>query len=381
MTYLRTIKEKLETLEIETAGASFGGPPIEGRAPNFDFSPVVEWAIQNIGNLYSSKASNLLSVRDACTQAEFKYIVSSIFRFSFCIELTNLKITSTKMKTRWYPGKIIKTRKETFENYTGDFSPLNDQRAATYDECAEIFFKCFELISNSTLHLEVAKKLSHQKHRGTPYELVFTYIDPNLSTVHVENNIRLVNLTAIEWLIRARPLIRPAIRLNLEGKDSKLIGKIATKCYKTDRSQTGEVQTNRAKRWECLSVDFQHATIEECWSVEKKLLSDLAHFEGFPEEKKSELIEYGLFGAQEATLCPITLKPMVLSEILGGGSHGESNFQVGHMMPLKAGGRHTGSNIEWISQDGNRIQGSLSINDTRQMLHGIFERMSMKGIL
>ena len=72
---------------------------------------------------------------------------------------------------------------------------------------------------------------------------------------------------------------------------------------------------------------------------------------------------------------------MSFDAILGGGSHGESTFQVGHMLPLKNGGRHSGDNIEWISDDGNRIQGSLNISDTRTMLQGIFERMSEKGLL
>ncbi|SFR50357.1 hypothetical protein SAMN04488070_1560 [Pseudidiomarina maritima] len=381
MRYLDTIKQKFEELETETVGASFGGPSIEGRAPNFDFSPVVTWAIENIDELDIESKSTITAIRDNMSEAEFKYIVSSIFRFAFCIELTNLKITSTKMKTRWVTGSITKTRLGTFENYVGTFAPNQDQRSSSFEECAGILFKCFELLSSSAMHLAVAKKLQSQKCRGTPYESVFTYIDPSLSPVHTVQNIRLTELTDIEWLILARPLIRPEIKLNLEGKDSKLISKIATKCYKTDRSQTGEMQTNRAKRWECLSVDFQHASIEECWSVERKLLNELAHFQGFPDDKKSALIERGLFGTQDVTLCPITLKPMIFNEILGGGAHGESNFQVGHMVPLKAGGRHSGENIKWISQDGNRIQGSLSISATQEMLRGIFNRMMDVGIL
>lgn len=381
MRYLTEIKDRFEQLEINTVGSSFGGAEIDGRAPNFDFSNIVSWSIEHTNLLEGNNLRVIELVRNASTQTEFKYIVSCIFRFAFCIELTNLKITSTKMKTRWVPGSITKTRLGTYENYIGTFAPNEDQRAATFEQCSEIYFKCFEFLSNSYLHLEVAKKLSQQKSRGTPYESVFTYVDASLPTLHVVDNLRLTQLDDINWLIQARPLIRPVIKLNANGNDSKLINKIATKCYKTDRSQTGEVQTNRAKRWECLSVDFQHATLEECWSVERKLLSDLAHFQGFSSEIKEELIKNGLFGEQEPTLCPITFKPMILCEILGGGSHGESNFQVGHMQPLKAEGRHVGYNIEWISQDGNRIQGSLNINDTRSMLSGIFDRMNERGIL
>ena len=130
-----------------------------------------------------------------------------------------------------------------------------------------------------------------------------------------------------------------------------------------------------------MNIDFQHASIEECWSVEKKLLSDVAHFQGFPEDAQQQLISSGLFGQQDVTVCPITLKPMIFQELLGGGGHGESRFQVGHMMPLKAGGRHVGENIEWISNDGNRIQGSLNVQETRDMLLDIFRRMDEKGLI
>jgi len=130
-----------------------------------------------------------------------------------------------------------------------------------------------------------------------------------------------------------------------------------------------------------LAIDFQHASIEECWSVERKLLSDLAHFDGFPIVSRQRLIDTGLFSGQNLTLCPITLKPMVFADLLGGGAHGESKFQVGHMMPLKSNGRHQGENVEWISNDGNRIQGSLNIQDTRNMLSGIFSRMKGQGLI
>jgi hypothetical protein len=57
--------------------------------------------------------------------------------------------------------------------------------------------------------------------------------------------------------------------------------------------------------------------------------------------------------------------------------HGKSDFQVGHLNPLKldepgnnvAG--HTADNISWISGDGNRIQGSLSLSNVQQLLRKI----------
>jgi hypothetical protein len=311
----------------------------------------------------------------------FKYSLECLGRFSFCIELTNLRITSTKMKTRWVLGRITKTLQGTFENYEGDFSPNEDERSSSFEDCFRVFEQCIDLLFSSVPHREMMDKLSDQKRSGTPYECVFTYTNPCLRSVHISSNIRLVELEDINWLVNARPLIKPTLRIDLAGNKTKCVEKIATKCYKTDRSQTGEEQTNRAKRWECLEVDFQHATLEECWSVERKLLSDVAHFEGFPDAIRVQLIQSQLFEDQGHTLCPITFNPMVFSDLLGGGGHGESKFQVGHMMPLKTGGNHEGDNIEWISNDGNRIQGSLNIQDTREMLANIFSRMTERGLL
>jgi hypothetical protein len=55
--------------------------------------------------------------------------------------------------------------------------------------------------------------------------------------------------------------------------------KFEVKVYKTDRALTGKDKSNRAKRWEVLAGDFQHATLEECWSAERKLI--MFCFNGF----------------------------------------------------------------------------------------------------
>lgn len=381
MTQKSQLKEKLEQLEIDTVSNSFGGTAIDGKAPTFAFKPIMEWIGSVFNDGEEDLARSLSILKEKFDHRGFKYTLECLGRFAFCIELTNLNITSTKMKTRWVPGRITKTRPGTYSNYEGDFKPGEDERSASFDECYSIFCKAAALLAGSAQHQNLMMLFSDQKKRGTPYEAVFTYINPKNNPVHATENIRLVNTQDAEWLAHSRPIIQPVLKTGANDEKTKLIEKIATKCYKTDRSQTGEVQTNRAKRWECLADDFQHATIEECWSVERKLLSDVAHFQGFPVESRQELISSRLFNDQGTTLCPITFKPMVFQDLLGGGGHGESKFQVGHMMPLKAGGRHIGENIEWISSDGNRIQGSLNIHDTRQMLKDIFTGMTEHGLL
>jgi hypothetical protein len=244
------------------------------------------------------------------------------------------------MKTKWLPGKIIKTIPGSFGNFEGDFAPGFDPRSSSYSECCEVLCKCIKLLSDSQEHKSIMADFTIAKNRNTPYESVFTYINSQLNPLHVADNIRLVDLTDAKWLVKARAIFRPVIGGRSEdGSQVKCISKISTKCYKTDRSQTGEEQSNRAKRWECLETDFQHATIEDCWSVERKLLSDISHFEGFPVDQKKLLIKANLFNEdQGVALCPITFQPMIFSELLAGGSHGESTFQVGHISPLKAGG-------------------------------------------
>ena len=381
MPFENDLKVKFENLEYSTVSDSFGAVNVMGRAPVFAFKPIMHWVGDNLEILDEPLRTQLNLLKTTMSDKCFKYTLECLGRFSFCIELTNLNITSTKMKTRWVLGRITKTRPGTFENYEGDFSPTQDERSSTFEECVLIFRTCINLLVNSEPHKSIMDQLSDQKRSGTPYESVFTYFNPQLEAVHAAVNIRLVNLEDITWLIKARPLIKPSLRVNADGIKTKCVDKIATKCYKTDRSQTGDVQTNRAKRWECLAVDFQHATLEECWSVERKLLSDVVYFQGFPTEVKAQLIESELFDEQDTTLCPITFKPMIFSDLLGGAGHGESQFQVGHMTPLKAGGNHVGNNIKWISSDGNRIQGSLNIQDTRKMLQNIFSQMKIKGLL
>ncbi|SEL19401.1 hypothetical protein [Ectothiorhodospira marina] len=360
-------------LELETVSDAFGGQSIGNRAPNFAFGRLMAHLGENINSCEEPLRSGLDSLKRTMNPGEFKYAMACLGRFAFCIELTNLKITSTKMKTRWVPGSITKTRPGSFQNYQGIFAPGEDDRASTFNECYNILCKCVELLANSPPHLMLLKLFSKVQ-RGVSYEHVFTYYNPASAPIHIADNVKLTGLNDASWLAKARPIIYPLL-------SSDLAKKIKTKSYKTDRSQTGEVQTNRAKRWECVYVDFQRASIEECWSVEKKLLSDVAHFEGFPEAGKRDLIISGLFFDQEPTVCPITFKPLQFSELLGRGGHGESQFQVGHMTPLKAGGRHVGSNISWISYDGNRIQGSLSVDETRGLIAGTCKRMVQRNLI
>lgn len=83
----------------------------------------------------------------------------------------------------------------------------------------------------------------------------------------------------------------------------------------------------------------------------------------------------------EYATCPITRDyldyQLFVDDILHP-RHGRSAFQVGHLNPLKTvkdgeSFGHTATNISWISDDGNRIQGSLSMSEVERLLIRIFK--------
>ena len=76
--------------------------------------------------------------------------------------------------------------------------------------------------------------------------------------------------------------------------------------------------------------------------------------------------------------CPVTLDPLdfeILTQEVIDPTHGKASYQVGHLNPLKAGQedefRHLPANITWITEDGNRIQGHLTLKETRGLLFRI----------
>ena len=363
------LQSQLSDMEENTVSDAFGGTKVT-PTPSFSVAKLRDWLLKSCKDSPDSDTSCIINKLDEkLKDKELKYIIGAAIRFSYLIELTNLKITSTKMKTRFCVGKIIKVRDGGYINYQADFTPENDQRASSFTDCHKIFLKSLELLYSSDLHLDAMKKLSYSSVRNIPYESVFTYEDSSKKTVHTPSNVRLASLEDLQWLIKARPEMYSVI--SGANKD-----KIRTKTYLSDRSQTGKDQTNRAKRWEIISDDFQHASLEGCWGVERKLLTDLCHFSQFPEDEKNRMEELDLINGDDKSLCPITLLPLSFEDFQEVSEHGESRFQVGHLDPLKAQGKHIGSNVAWISADGNRIQGSLSLQDTIKMLEDIHDRRS-----
>ena len=377
MSIYLNLNQKLVEEELRTVSDSFGAKKIPGKAPSYNFKEILEWFEKIITSNTDKPLKELhKNINKIITKTDIKtknYILKSTFRFSFLIELTNLKITSTKFKTRWHPCKIIKTKKDSFQNYEGNFDPQSDPRSNNFDKCIEIFVQTIKIIANSDDHLDIYKLMANKRLNSVSYESLIKYSSYENDKIHDIHNIELCDVEDIGWLLKVRPILRKVLKENAPD----LLKKINTKTFKTDRSQTGEDQTNRAKRWECLGTDMQKGTVEQCWSVERVLFEQLFNFKNFPQIDviKEKLIVHNINPFTDTTKCPITLIEFDFNDIKNDGSHGKSSFQVGHMTPLKNEGLHQGSNISWISDDGNRIQGSLSVQETRILLSKIMNNM------
>lgn len=368
MSFSENLKKLLEEQENTTVGDAFGG---KGKKKAYSITRIRDWIVQQAPFSNDSNIERIFQRTYRIVPSDyFPTAIANSIRYSFLIELTNLKVGSTKMKTRWLPGYILMPQPGSFEPVRGVFKPRNDPRSSTFEECllvcSTILTMLCDAVEQDEQVVDVLRDL--QLYRSFSYEFPVDYITPTRNPVHHHTNIRWELHDDIRWLIRARKL--------LSGKLAKQeTNKLQTKTYRTDRALTGKDKTNRAKRWEVLAGDFQQATLTECWSVEKKLIADLVGFEEFPHDVKQAFIEQALIppGIQ-VTRCPVTLLPLNYPKLIEAAIHGISHYQIGHRVPLKRGGRHRGENVCWQSADGNRIQGDLTMEETIRLLEGITER-------
>ena len=380
MVFLDDLRQILENEETETVGSAFGGIAT-GRTKSYSVPKVRDWILGRAPfNGGSPIEQALRKARHTFTGPIFTVVVTRLVRFSFLIELTNLTVGSTKMKSRWLPGRILMPQPDSFEPVQGTFKSGSDPRAATFDECAKIFTRSCNIVCDSVAKDPSLKSLIQEVNRfhSVPYEFPLSYLDHNKIPVHKSENVRLIVNDDLRWLLKARRILRSA-----DGTTKTVIreiekAKFQVKLYKTDRALTGKDKTNRAKRWEVLAGDFQHSPLEECWSAERKLTTDLVNFQGFPTALKASFVEQALISADALpTLCPVTFEPLrfdELAEAVTNTTMGRSEYQIGHLHPLKRDGKHDGTNICWQSADGNRIQGDLTIEETLLLLDQIAER-------
>jgi hypothetical protein len=303
---------------------------------------------------------------------DFRKVLAGIIRHVFLIELVKVpKIETTKFRTRW-------------------FNELQDDpRWCSFDECLAIAGDLMGGLRDGWLDTKQNKNVLDLclAHSLLPYEIPLDYESrpaPEDASVRIHRRGNLV-WTCTDHMLRT-------LRLRKFLTDAKtspdalffskvLDDKITVKTYLTDRVLTGEHKTNREKRWEVHPKSVHFATRRTCMAIEYTLIQQLCAFEGFPERSRQILQSQGVLPEGMSVFrCPVTLEPMSFSAFraeLQNPTHGKSNFQVGHLNPLKlddpTGGAsgHTADNISWVSANGNRIQGSLSLSEVRDLLRKI----------
>lgn len=328
-------------------------------AKNFRLEPCL-----TIEEVISPEITNGLHVLMKRLSAKlYNSFKSAIIRSSFLIELTNptAETDSTKYQVRWVD--VLKKQ--------------NDVRFATYEQCVDICEKIIQKISQlSDFRLGILKDYCSNSIYN--FELPIDYVDRYAVPFHDAGNIDIFITPEIERCTKMRRLIKdPAKNPKAEIFKKAISQKIKVKAYQTDRAQTGAHQTNREKRWESHPENYQFAFRRDCNEVETSLVLQVCMFDGADTDLVAMLQQNGLLPAAfEKYKCPITgdsLKYSDFEQEVLFPTHGKSSFQVGHLNPLKLTGSHDARNIGWISDDGNRIQGSLSMNEVNELLIRIFK--------
>lgn len=308
-----------------------------------------------------SEACN--SIKQRLSTKEFKAFRRSIIRNSFLIEPVNDEVTSTKVETHW------------------SHRLMGDVRYASYEECVDVFNKLLYRITNlSDEDFSMLREFFNKT--VVAYEMPVDYLDRFASPIHTASNVDLFLTDEIKSCIAMRRFIRDTERNPASNVFQTILNdKIKVKTYLTDRALTGDYKTNREKRWEAHPNSVQFSLRRNCMKIETKLLLQIATFEGCDLGLVHNLQVEGLLPCPYVFCkCPITGDNIQYGDFARDAlnpTHGKSKFQVGHLNPLKAididgANGHTAENISWISEDGNRIQGSLSIDEVNILLKRIY---------
>lgn len=301
--------------------------------------------------------------------------LAALVRNCFLIEPVNPSATSTKFNVRWAPDLP------------------HPPTSAPFEECASAFERLLrEIAALDAGSSEIETLRRFLRSRVLPYEAPIDYRERLRDGIHRDANMTWIwDDPEIVETVALRELLRdPDVAGDEASAINLALDKIVVKTYLTDRALTGSYRTNREKRWETHSDSVQFALRRDCLRIEHQLLLEICSFDGFPEVVRERLVERGLHGLDdEAYRDPITLDPLSYSdfrESLENPVWGRNAFQVGHLNPLKAGAEpgtasgHTAENIGWISEDGNRIQGHLALDEVRSLLQRVAENYRQLGL-
>lgn len=327
-------------------------------------------------------AENIGILKNTFSKNKYKQLACGILRHAFLIELVKVPgIETTKFRTRWY-------------------SQLNaDPRECSFEECMEIAQDLVVSLTSGWLNnpenFEVLTLFL--EHCILPYELPIDYlerpaINDMVTKIHRRDNIAwIIDENVLRTLKLRQYLTNLQTSPDAEFFKKVLDDKIKIKTYLTDRVLTGLHKTNREKRWEVHPHSVHFSLRRVCIAIEYELITQLCAFEGFPENFREMLQKQEILPQMmEICQCPITLEPLVFQKFrteLMNPTHGRSNFQIGHLNPLKLNdptsisAGHTPRNVSWISANGNRIQGSMSLEEVRNLLKQITYNYEKEGLV
>lgn len=368
--------EKLKTiLEQSATNDRFNGKQLY-RAAN----PIIT-SLEDCASIVSNINAKL-------GKSDYGYMITSLLRSVFFIELVNDEISSTKMEVRWIEKESRGKKQERFDE--------SDPRFANFPECETILFELLKKLNDSLVdpeNIEIVKICRIR--RLIPYEIPLDYTtslatNTSLKQIHHVDNIDWFWDEKYKKMIKLRDSLMDEKRNKLSGLFTKILkDKVKVKTYLTDRVQTGNYKTNREKRWEVHPQSVHFALRKDCLEIETRLMNQLCHFKDFPEDLYDLFLKENIITKEEKPCrCPITLEPLDFNEFekeINEPEHGKSCFQVGHLNPLKlssadSSSGHVVENVKWFSDDGNRIQGSLSLNQTRDLLKRIQKNYSKLGL-
>lgn len=301
-----------------------------------------------------------------------------LLRASFFIELVKKPdINTTKYALRWT-----------------DRLPADDPRYASFEESLDIFAQLVrELIERVQVGENRQILESFAEHNLVAYELPLGYDTRRTNPpIHRADNLTWMDdATVPRRTIRLRELLLGEEDRQYAEVFGAIYDKLQVKTYLTDRVLTGEHKTNREKRWETHPDSVHFGRRHTCMAVEYTLINQVCHFDGFPAQMRERLEGVGVLQEiEEPYRCPVTMEPLSFddfAEELLDPDHGTASFQVGHLNPLKSGVEaedaergHVPENVGWISEEGNRIQGYHSLDETRLKLKQIVSRYEAADI-
>jgi hypothetical protein len=326
-------------------------------------------------------AAAIAQIKASLSPGQYKKLCEALLRAVFLIELVNQPaIETTKFRTRWFTGLS------------------EDQRYCSFDECIELL---------NLLLVGLPEWLAVEQHHELlvlffeesllPYEAPLDYVEvPETSDtatrIHRLGNLNWAYTDLILRTVKLRKLLADSTLSPDPVFFKKVLDeKVKIKTYLTDRALTGNYKTNREKRWETHPHSVQFATRTACLEIEYKLVTQLCAFKDFPPASYEMLRQQNVVPMELPLYrCPVTLEPLsflLFRTALLNPQHGKSDFQVGHLNPLKldqpgtdtAG--HSADNVSWISADGNRIQGSLSLHNVQDLLRKIATNYEQLGLV